>query len=57
MWEWVVAAFRRLPRIDYAIVLGILAIIAAVGFLPGVAVGVIAAVAMFVVNYLSLIHI
>ena len=51
LWEWVVAAFRRLPRIDYAIVLGILAIIAAVGFLPGVAVGVIAAVAMFVVNY------
>jgi SulP family sulfate permease len=51
LWEWVVAAFRRLPRIDYAIVLGILVIIAAVGFLPGVAVGVIAAVAMFVVNY------
>jgi SulP family sulfate permease len=51
LWEWVVAAFRRLPRIDYAIVLGILVIIAAVGFLQGVAVGVVAAVVMFVVSY------
>ncbi len=51
LWEWGVAARRRLPRIDYAIVLGILAVIAAVGFLQGVAVGVIAAVVMFVVSY------
>ena len=51
LWEWVVLAFRRLPRIDYAIVLAILVIIAAVGFLQGVAVGVVAAVAMFVVSY------
>ena len=51
LWEWVVAAFRRLPHIDYAIVLGILGIIAAVGFLQGVAVGIIAAVVMFVVSY------
>jgi len=51
LWEWVVSAFRRLPRIDYAIVLGILGIIAAVGFLQGVAVGVVAAVVMFVVSY------
>lgn len=51
LWEWVVLAFRRLPRIDYAIVLAILVIIAAVGFLQGVAVGIVAAVAMFVVSY------
>ena len=51
LWEWVVAAARRLPRIDYAIVVGILVIIAAVGFLPGVIVGVIAAVVMFVISY------
>ena len=51
LWEWVAVARRRLPHIDYAIVLGILAVIAAVGFLQGVAVGVIAAVVMFVVSY------
>lgn len=51
LWEWVVVAFRRLPRMDYAIVLAILVIIAAVGFLQAVAVGVVAAVVMFVVSY------
>ncbi len=51
LWEWVVVAARRLPRIDYAIVVGILVIIAGVGFLQGVVVGVIAAVVMFVVSY------
>jgi SulP family sulfate permease len=51
LWEWVVSAWRRLPVIDYAIVLGILIIIAGVGFLPGVAVGIVAAVVMFVVSY------
>ena len=44
-------ARRRLPTIDYAIVLLILGVIAAVGFLPGVVVGIIAAVIMFVVSY------
>lgn len=51
LWEWVVVARRRLPTIDYAIVLLILGVIAAVGFLPGVVVGIIAAVIMFVVSY------
>ncbi len=51
LWEWVVVARRRLPTIDYAIVLLILGVIAAVGFLPGVVVGIIAAVVMFVVSY------
>jgi len=51
LWEWAVAARKRLPPIDYAIVLIILVTIAAVGFLPGVVVGVVAAVVMFVVSY------
>ncbi len=51
LWEWVVEARRRLPSIDYAIVLLILFVIAAVGFLEGVAVGIIATVTMFVVSY------
>ena len=51
LWEWVVVSFRRLPRIDYAIVLSILVITAAIGFLQGVAVGVVAAVVMFIIAY------
>lgn len=51
LWEWVIEARSRLPRIDYAIVLLILGVIAAFGFLQGVAVGIIATVAMFVVSY------
>lgn len=51
MWEWLVAGWRRLPRIDYAIVVLILIVIALFGFLQGVAVGVLATVIMFVVNY------
>lgn len=49
--EWVVDAWFRLPRIEYAIVLFILIVIAAVGFLEGVTVGVVAAVVLFVVAY------
>ena len=51
LWEWAVAARARLPLIDYAIILLILIVIAAVGFLPGVVVGIIATVTMFVVSY------
>ncbi len=51
LWEWVVLARKRLPLIDYAIILGVLMTIITAGFLPGVAVGVVAAVVMFVVSY------
>jgi SulP family sulfate permease len=51
LWEWVVVARTRLPMIDYLIVLLILGVIAAVGFLEGVAIGIIATVTMFVVSY------
>jgi sulfate permease, SulP family len=49
--EWVVDARARLPRIDYLLVLMILIAIASIGFLEGIAVGVLAAVVMFVVSY------
>lgn len=51
LYEWVVKAWSRLPLIDHVIVLLILLVIAAVGFLEGVIVGVLATVIMFVVNY------
>jgi SulP family sulfate permease len=51
LMDWVVLAWRRLPRIDYLLVLMILAVIAAFGFLIGVAVGTLVALVMFVVEY------
>lgn len=48
---WVIDGWRRLPRSDYVIVILILATIGAVGFLEGIALGLAAAIAMFVVNY------
>ncbi|OGO23921.1 MAG: hypothetical protein A2Y54_02870 [Chloroflexi bacterium RBG_16_51_16] len=49
--EWVYDAARRLPILDYLLVLVILVIVAAVGFLEGVIAGTIFAVILFVVNY------
>ena len=51
LWEWVVKAYSRLPRIDYLIVLAIMVIIAIAGFLPGIIVGITATVILFVVSY------
>jgi sulfate permease, SulP family len=49
--DWVVLAWRRLPRVDWALVVFILVVIAAFGFLIGVAVGTVVALVMFVVEY------
>ena len=49
--EWVYDAWRRLPRMDYFLVLLILIIVGAVGFLQGVGAGIIIAVVLFAVNY------
>ncbi len=49
--EWVYDAWRRLPHTDYFLVLTILAIVAAVGFLQGVGAGIVIAAVLFVVNY------
>jgi sulfate permease, SulP family len=51
LFEWVVDAWSRLPRADYAVVILILVVIGAFGFLEGVAVGLVVAVALFVVDY------
>jgi sulfate permease, SulP family len=51
LYEWLWASRRRMSRIDFALLVAILVVIAAVGFLPGVAVGLVAAVALFVVRY------
>lgn len=49
--EWLYDAWFRLPRLDYALVLVILAMIAFVGLLEGVVLGLAIAVALFVVSY------
>src|SRR5215831_10003509 len=51
LWEWVYEASRKLTRLDYIVVLFILAIVGAVGYSEGVASGTIAAVVLFVHNY------
>jgi SulP family sulfate permease len=49
--EWVWDKRKVLPRLEYAVVLVIVAGIVAKGFLPGVALGLVMAVVLFAVNY------
>lgn len=49
--EWVVDARRKLSRGDYTVVLLILLTVGLVGYLEGIAVGVVAAVILFVLKY------
>jgi SulP family sulfate permease len=51
MDEWLIRARRRLSRSDYILVLMITGIIALVGFLPGIAAGILIAVLDFQVKY------
>lgn len=48
---WVVAVWRKFPLLDYVIVQIILLTIAAVGFLQGIGIGLLLAIALFVINY------
>jgi SulP family sulfate permease len=49
--EWVWDKRRTLPKLEYAVVLVILAGIIAKGFLPGVVIGLVLAVILFAINY------
>jgi SulP family sulfate permease len=49
--EWAYETWFTLPKVDYFIIILILVVIAAVGFLAGVGVGLVAAVILFVVSY------
>jgi SulP family sulfate permease len=51
LYEWVYETWFKLPRADYLVILLILVVIASVGFLEGVAVGILAAVIFFAINY------
>jgi SulP family sulfate permease len=56
--EWVIAAWFKLSRADYAVVLLILAVIGATDFLIGVGVGLVAMIILFVLNYsrINVVH-
>jgi sulfate permease, SulP family len=49
--EWVIESYPKLPKVDYLLVILILLIIGAAGFLQGVVVGILIAVVLFVINY------
>jgi SulP family sulfate permease len=49
--EWLYDAWFKLPRRDYLVVVLIVVVVASTGFLPGVAVGLIAAITLFVIDY------
>ncbi len=51
LFEWTYRAWFKFPRIDFLIILAILAVVALRGFLEGVAVGLVAAIVLFVINY------
>ncbi len=52
--EWLVETRRAMPLVDYAIVLAIVAAVEFLGFLPGVGVGLVGSIVIFVVRYSSL---
>lgn len=49
--EWIWDARKRLSKPDHALVLAIIASIAILGFLPGLVIGVVVAIVLFVVRY------
>lgn len=49
--DWLYDAWFQLPRIDYALVVVILAVVAGFGFLQGVGAGIAIAIVLFVINY------
>ena len=51
LFDWLWAARRRMNRLDYGLLVGIVVIIVTVGFLPGVIAGLVAAIALFVYRY------
>jgi len=52
--EWLIDGWAKLPLTDYSLMMVILLIIAAIGFLEGVAVGIGIALVLFVYNYSKL---
>ena len=56
LYEWIYLAWSNFSRLEYAVIVLILVTIATLGYLQGVGLGIVAAVALFVINY-SLINV
>lgn len=51
LYEWVYQSWFSFSRLEYAVILLILIVIATLGYLQGVGLGIVAAIGLFVVNY------
>lgn len=51
LMEWLVEGRRHMPTADYAIIVMIIGVVGTFGYLQGAAVGIVACVVLFVVNY------
>ena len=51
LYEWIYQSLFSFSRLEYLVILLILIVIATLGYLQGVGVGIVAAVVLFVVNY------
>ncbi|MEI6797817.1 MAG: SulP family inorganic anion transporter [Pseudomonadota bacterium] len=49
--EWLIASKRRLPLLDWLLILAIFSVIVFFGILPGIVIGILLSVVLFVVNY------
>ncbi len=49
--RWLIEARKKLPQLEYLVVVIIVLAVAAVGFLEGVMVGLLGAIVLFVINY------
>jgi sulfate permease, SulP family len=56
LWEWLVDSWGRVPRSEYLIIVLILFVIAWMGYIPGVGIGLVMAVVLFALRY-SLIEV
>ncbi len=52
--DWLYETWFRLPKDEYIVIALIVIVIASIGFLEGVALGILAAVAIFAVNYANI---
>lgn len=51
LWDWLIVFRSRLPVQEYGLVVVIVVVVAAVGFLPAVALGMVAAAGLFAFSY------
>jgi sulfate permease, SulP family len=49
--RWLIEARKQLPQLEYLVVVIIVLVVASIGFLEGVLVGLLGAIVLFVVNY------